>query len=41
MDFIASWGTLSSDGILGRLIDLLEIAGDWAGATADLIGLVG
>ncbi|MEY8578566.1 PorA family porin [Corynebacteriaceae bacterium 6-324] len=40
MEFLDTWNTLSSDGILGSLISILEPAGDWAGAAADLIGLV-
>jgi len=39
-DFLGSWGTLSSDGIIGCLIPLLETAGKWAGAASDLIALV-
>ena len=38
--FIANWATLSSDGILGTALPLLTQAGNWAGAAADLIGLV-
>lgn len=40
MEFIDNWNTLSSDGILGSLFAILEPAGKWAGAAADLIGLV-
>ncbi|MGO1967888.1 MAG: PorA family porin [Corynebacterium casei] len=38
--FIANWATLSSDGILGTALPLLAEAGKWAGAAANLIGLV-
>ncbi|MDN6245255.1 MAG: porin [Corynebacterium casei] len=38
--FIANWATLSSDGILGTALPLLADAGKWAGAAANLIGLV-
>ncbi|MDO5506784.1 MAG: PorA family porin [Corynebacterium casei] len=40
MEFLANWNVLSSEGILGNLFTILEPAGDWAGAAADLIGLV-
>lgn len=40
MEFLGTWNTLSSEGILGSLIAILEPAGKWAGAAADLIGLV-
>ena len=40
MEFLGNWNTLSSDGILGSLFGILEPAGDWASAAADLIGLV-
>ena len=39
-DFFGSWTGLSSEGVLGSLLRLLETAGDWAGAAAELIGLV-
>ncbi len=37
---LEAWNALSSTGIIGALIKLLEPMGDWAGAAADLIGLV-
>ncbi|WP_313547666.1 PorA family porin [Corynebacterium sp.] len=40
MEFLGTWNTLSSEGILGGIFKILEPAGDWAGAAADLIGLV-
>lgn len=40
MEFLGTWNTLSSEGILGSLVDILEPAGKWAGAAAKLIGLV-
>lgn len=39
-EFLGSWNTLSSDGIIGSLIGILEPAGAWASAAAKLIGLV-
>lgn len=40
-DFFGSWEGLSSEGsLVGSLVKLLGTAGDWAGAAADLIGLV-
>lgn len=39
-DFLGSWSTLSSEGVIGSLIAILEPAGEWAGAAAALIGLV-
>lgn len=40
MEFLGTWNTLSSEGILGSLVAILEPAGQWAGAAAKLIGLV-
>jgi hypothetical protein len=40
MDFLETWTLLSSDGVIGSLIAILEPAGEWAGAAASLIGLV-
>lgn len=40
MEFLDTWNVLSSDGVIGSLIEILEPAGDWAGAAATLIGLV-
>ncbi|MGO1445675.1 PorA family porin [Corynebacterium casei] len=40
MPFLETWNTLSSAGILGSLVAILEPAGQWAGAAAKLIGLV-
>lgn len=39
-DFLGAWSDLSSEGLFGSLIDILETAGDWAGAIASLIGLL-
>ncbi|HJG63376.1 porin [Corynebacterium stationis] len=39
-DFLETWNTLSSDGVIGSLILILEPAGKWASAAAKLIGLV-
>ena len=39
-DFLETWNTLSSDGVIGSLIAILEPAGAWASAAAKLIGLV-
>ena len=40
MEFLKTWDTLSSDGVIGSLIAILEPAGEWASAAAKLIGLV-
>lgn len=40
MEFLGTWNTLSSEGLVGALVELLGSAGEWAGAAADLIGLV-
>jgi len=40
MEFLKTWDTLSSDGVIGSLIAILEPAGAWASAAAKLIGLV-
>ncbi|WP_211273011.1 porin [Corynebacterium stationis] len=40
MEFLQTWDTLSSDGVIGSLIAILEPAGAWASAAAKLIGLV-
>lgn len=40
MEFLGNLETLSSTGIVGFLFSTLELAGDWAGAAADLIGLL-
>ena len=40
MDFLETWTLLSSDGVIGSLIAILEPAGEWASAAAKLIGLV-
>ena len=39
-EFLATWNTLSSEGIFGGLLDVLGDAGTWAGAAAKLIGLI-
>ena len=40
MEFLDTWNALSSEGVIGSLIDILEPAVEWAGAAAALIGLV-
>ena len=40
MEFLDTWNALSSEGVIGSLIDILEPAGKWASAAAKLIGLV-
>ena len=40
MEFLDTWNALSSEGVIGSLIDIMEPSGEWAGAAAALIGLV-
>lgn len=40
MEFFEAWTVLSSEGVIGSLIGILEPAGAWASAAAKLIGLV-
>lgn len=40
MEFLDNLQALSSEGLIGFLFTTLEAAGDWAGAAADLIGLL-
>ena len=39
-EFLETWNTLSSEGIVGSLVEILGNAGTWAGAAAKLIGLI-
>ena len=39
-EFFETWTALSSEGVIGSLIGILEPAGEWASAAAKLIGLV-
>lgn len=39
-DFLTTWSAASSDGIFGEVFGLLDSVGTWAGALADLLGLL-
>ncbi|MGP6174652.1 PorA family porin [Corynebacterium sp. A21] len=39
-DFLDTWSAASSEGIFGALFPILDTAGSWAGAVADLMGLL-
>ncbi|OKX84749.1 PorA family porin [Corynebacterium glutamicum] len=40
-EFLTNLGILSSNGLVGEIFKFLDASSDWAGAVADLIGLVG
>lgn len=40
VDFLDNVNTLSSTGLFGAIFGFLAASGDWAGAVADLLGLV-
>lgn len=40
-EFLTNLGTLSSTGLVGEIFNFLDASSDWAGAVADLIGLLG
>lgn len=39
-EFLGTWSAASSEGIFGELFPILADAGKWAGAVADLLGLL-
>ncbi|AGN20233.1 porin [Corynebacterium glutamicum MT] len=41
LEFLGDLSVLSSTGLIGSLFTFLDASSDWAGAVADLIGLVG
>ncbi|WP_053545700.1 PorA family porin [Corynebacterium deserti] len=41
LEFLNDLSVLSSNGLIGEIFTFLGDSADWAGAVADLIGLVG
>lgn len=39
-EFLGNWSDASSEGVFGELFAILDTAGSWAGAVADLLGLL-
>lgn len=39
-DVLTAWNGLSTEGLVGQLVDFFGNLGDWAGAASNLIGLI-